>query len=58
MINRMLSSLAGILCLVTMSMPAFARTVGTVPEPGVLGLLGIGGVAAVAIALRNRNKKK
>ena len=28
-----------------------------VPEPGVFGLLAIGGVAAVVIAIRNRRRK-
>lgn len=40
------------------SIPALAATVGTVPEPGALSLLGIGAVAGLAVWAKNRNKKK
>ena len=50
-------SLAGLLALLLAPLPAFAGPGLPLPEPGVLALLAIGGVAGVAIAMRNRRKK-
>lgn len=35
---------------------ALAQQTTPLPEPGVLELLGVGAVAAVAVAIRNRRK--
>jgi hypothetical protein len=43
-----------LLCLA--SIPAAAGP-SQIPEPGILGLIGIGAVAGVAVAIRNRRKK-
>jgi hypothetical protein len=45
----------GLLLLSFTAGTAFAGF-STVPEPGVIELLGIGGVAALAIAIRKRRK--
>ena len=50
-------SVVGLLALLLAPIPAFAGPGLPLPEPGVLGLLAIGGVAGVAIAIRNRRKK-
>lgn len=39
------------------SAPAMAA-VGNIPEPGILSLFALGGVAMVAIAIRKRRNKK
>ena len=50
-------SLFVLLSLSLAPIPAFAGPGLPLPEPGVLGLLAIGAVAGVAIAIRNRRKK-
>jgi len=40
------------------SLNAWAGTVGTIPEPGVLPLFAIGAVGGLIIWARNRNNKK
>jgi hypothetical protein len=51
-------SLVGILMLSLLSGMAFAQPIGDfqLPEPGVLELLGLAGVVAVVVRLRNRRK--
>lgn len=46
---------AVLLCLLSSS--AYALQVAPIPEPGVLELMSIAGVAGVVIAIRNRRKK-
>jgi len=46
----------GILLLCLISGAASALAANPVPEPGVIELLAIGGVAALAIAIRKRRK--
>lgn len=43
--------------LFLMAAPAVAGTPVTIPEPSTLGLLAIGAVAGVVVAVRKRNKK-
>ena len=51
-------STCGIVLLSLISMSASAGPAsGQLPEPGVLGLLAIGGVAGLVVAIRNRRKK-
>lgn len=50
-------SLFGFLLLSLVSGAAFAGTVpATVPEPGILELLALGGVVAAVVGIRNRRK--
>lgn len=42
----------------TSAMAGLAPPVNNIPEPGMLTLLGIGGVVLVAAAIRNRRNKK
>jgi hypothetical protein len=39
-----------------LSAPAVATVTIDVPEPGVLSLLGLGGVIVIAMTIRNRRK--
>ena len=50
------SPLIRILFLMLASTTAYAG-ITPVPEPGVVELLAIGGVAAIVISIRNRRKK-
>lgn len=53
-------SVFGILLLSLVSGAAFAGVgpILTVPEPGVLELLAMGGVVAAVVGIRNRNRRK
>jgi hypothetical protein len=52
-------SVFGILLLSLVSGAAFAGTpIQTVPEPGVLELLALGGVVAAVVGIRKRNRRK
>ena len=49
-------SIFGMLLLAFASGTVLAGTPGALPEPGVLELLAIAGVAGVAVAIRKRRK--
>ena len=49
------ASAVALVLLSFISLPAAAGP-SPLPEPGVLGLIGIGAVAGIAIAIRNRRK--
>lgn len=53
MMIKITATLTGILAL---SGPVLATTPGTVPEPGILGLLVAGGLIGAVCAVRNRRK--
>jgi hypothetical protein len=54
------STLFAIVLLSLVSGAAFAgiNPIQTVPEPGVLELLALGGVVAAVVGIRNRNRRK
>jgi hypothetical protein len=48
-------SIVALVLLSLTSIPAWAGP-SQIPEPGVLGLIAIGAVAGIAVAIRNRRK--
>ena len=51
-----LQSIAAIVLLSVAWIPAAAGGPAQLPEPGVLALIGVGAVAGIAVAIRNRRK--
>ena len=51
-----LTRLFALASLVLAATPALATTVPTVPEPGIMALLGFAGVVAAIVAIRRRRK--
>ena len=49
-------SVVALVLLSVVSIPAVAGPGIQLPEPGVLGLIAIGAVAGIAVAIRNRRK--
>lgn len=54
-----MQKLLAIAALALVTLPALAGTIATpIPEPSTLGLIAIGAVAGVVVAVRKRNNKK
>lgn len=55
-IYRLIATLYSVFGLGLVSAPARALELHPTPEPGMLALLGVGGVLVLAAAIRNRRK--
>lgn len=61
-ITKLAAKIASVMTLLLAASTAMAGmtppTPGTIPEPGMLPLFGLGAVAMIAVAIRNHRNKK
>ena len=55
-LNKLFATACAVFGLALTAGPALATVSADVPEPGVLSLLGVGGVIAFALYIRRRRK--